>query len=85
MYKVRILTQDECPKCKSFINRLSQQNFEFETLTETPENSKDFDSWKIEEFPVVQILVDGKVASQMPPGTYSPQFIQKWADNRGIK
>lgn len=79
MFKVRIITKKSCDICKSYISRLTAQNFPFETVDADDQNfQKQFDEWKISEVPVVQILdVNGILKDQLPVGTFSTGFINK--------
>ncbi len=81
MVIVRIVKSDDCLICASYIPRLQKQGYEFEIYDgDAPQNEKQLDEWKIDEFPVVQIVYrDGDnevVKHQFPPGkTYAPRLI----------
>lgn len=85
MIQVRILTKSDCPKCKSFVNRLTKQNFQFLTLEESDQNTLLFDEWGVDEFPVIQILSNSEVVATMPHGTYSAFAIRAFAEKKGFK
>jgi len=78
---VRIVKSNDCPICASYIPRLQKQGYKFDLYDgDAPQNEKQLDEWKIDKFPVVQIVYrDGKnevVKYQFPAGkTYAPRFI----------
>ena len=86
-WTTRIITRAECKICKAYIDRLRKAGYDFQIMEESPENSKQLDEWKIEQVPVVQILVDGKLVpgGQMPSGTFSPLAIRKHAQRLGLR
>jgi len=68
--RARIIKSDNCPRCKSYLERLKKLKFEhliYNVDDATPEQKKDLDGWRIIDMPVVQIVDDeGKVVDQMP-------------------
>lgn len=75
---VRIITKESCPKCKSYLQRLDAQGFQyFKYDADADANQKQLDEWKVDEIPVVQVLSadQTKVLHQFAPGTFSPRAI----------
>ena len=75
--KLRVITSEGCHKCKFYLKVLSKANFEFETLSGDDEKNDDkLDAWRITEYPVVQIISNGEVRFQFPPGQIRPQLLR---------
>lgn len=76
--RTRIIKSENCPICRAYIFRLKKESFQFELMDGDAEENQDFlDEWKVEEYPVVQILSDsGEVLHQFPKGTWSPRAIR---------
>lgn len=78
MLKTRILKSDDCPKCRVYLSQLEKQKYQYEVYDgDAIENQKQLDEWKVNTFPVVQIIDDnGKVLYQFLPGNISPRVIE---------
>ncbi len=76
--KTRIITQEDCQKCKLYLRTLRDQGIKFEIYkSEDPGHQENLDKWKIEDMPVVQIIDDSdKVLHQFPPGMFSSRAIK---------
>lgn len=74
---VRIASSQNCPICKSYLNRLDKLGFKYQVLDADDIENKEFlDQQHIFELPVVQILdSDGRLKWQFPHGEYSPRAI----------
>ena len=79
---VRIIKSNDCLICAGYIPRLQKQGYEFEIYDgEDPVNDAQLDEWKIDIFPVVQIIsrdTNDKVTveHQFAPGkTFGPKLI----------
>lgn len=71
---VRIVKSEDCENCKTYLPRMRKQGYQFEVYDgDADENQDELDHWKVDVFPVVQIISrdeDGKVEVefQFPPG-----------------
>lgn len=76
-YSVRIIKSENCWICKRYIPQLTKSGLQFELFDgDALENAALLDGWKIESFPVIQILdKDKNVAYQFPSGTFSNRSI----------
>ena len=75
--RTRIISREDCPVCKDYINRLKNSNIKYEIYdADLDENQDELDKWKIKDLPVVQILKeDGEVRHQFQPGGVSSRTI----------
>lgn len=71
--RVRIIKSETCNQCRVYMKRLQKNNFQFETLDgDDPKFKEQLDAWKIDKYPVVQIIdKDDNVLWQFPSGTFS--------------
>jgi len=76
--KVRVITAKDCPKCRMYVRNLVTVKFAYEIYDgDAEENQEQLDAWKVEEFPVIQLLDnDGKLHYQFPPGAVAPRVIE---------
>ena len=81
MLKPRIIKSVNCDRCCIYLKQLNAQNYEHLIYdADLPENTKELDSWKINNMPVIQI-VDVKengtqeMIHQFPPGPYCARII----------
>ena len=73
---VRIITTKHCPKCKAYLDRLNQQQFNYQIYdADDPDNQNQLDEWGILDMPVVQLVDNQKILFQFAPGTFSPRAI----------
>ena len=80
MLKTRVIIVPKgCNFCKTYIKILNNQKFPFETYDgDVKENQDDLDKWKVNAFPVVQIIDGNKVVHQFPyrQGGWAPRLIK---------
>lgn len=74
---VRVITSEECPKCKSYKEELDAAKFSYTVFdADAEENQDQLDKWYIDDMPVVQIVDEsGNVKVQFPPGKQRIQWI----------
>ena len=73
----RIIKSNHCDVCERYLERLNKQGFKYELYDgDDLKNEAQLDEWKVEKFPVVQIIKpNGEIVYQFSVGTFSPRMI----------
>lgn len=76
--RTRIITKEDCQKCKLYLRTLRDQGIKFEIYkSEDPGHQENLDKWRIEDMPVVQIIDESdKILHQFPHGMFSSRAIK---------